>query len=79
MPPVKVEILVEPDHIGMTIMEVKQMAVTIAEAYPTPGRYVTSFGFLNYTVIRKSDTCTVKVTNGAGFHNFFGEPPINLC
>jgi hypothetical protein len=78
MSAVKVSILVDNEHIGLSIIEVREMATTIADAYPNPGRYVTSFGFLNYTVIRKKDSCVVEVTNGAGFHNMFGEPPIHL-
>ena len=79
MSSVKVNIYVDPDHIGLSIIEVRQMAITIAESYPEPGRYVSSFGFLNYTVTRSKDRCVVEVTSGAGLHNMFGEPPIDLC
>ncbi len=77
MSSVKVCIYVEPDHLGMSLFEVRQMAMTIADAYPNPGRYVSSFGFLNYTVLRRKDFCMVEVTPGAGYHNLFGDPTIH--
>jgi|TARA_R100000951_G_scaffold56787_1_gene47682 hypothetical protein len=79
MNPVKVVLYVEPEHLGMSTSEVRELALSIAEAYPNPGRFVSSFGFLIYTVVRRADGCMVEVTPGAGFHNLLGEPPINMC
>jgi len=76
---VNVKVHVEPDHIGLSLIEVKHLAVTIAESYPNPGRYVSTFGFLVYTVIRTKESCTVEVTQGGGFHNLFPEPFVNQC
>lgn len=79
MSDVKVIVYVEPDAIGMNLFEVHEMAVTIADAYPRNGKYVASFGFLNYAVTRTDEKCVVEVTEGGGFHNAWGDPVIHLC
>ncbi len=76
---VDVIVYVDAGSIGLTLFEVRDMAITIANAYPKPGRYVASFGFLNYTLIRTKESCKVEVTEGGGFHNAFGEPVIHYC
>tara|TARA_R100001440_G_scaffold59882_2_gene79633 strand:- start:761 stop:925 length:165 start_codon:yes stop_codon:yes gene_type:complete len=48
------------------------MANVLAEAYPHPGKYVSSFGFLTYEILREESGVSVDVFEGFGYHGLYG-------
>lgn len=48
------------------------MATVLAEAYPKPGKYVSSFGFLTYEIKRGEHGVEVDVFEGFGYHGLYG-------
>lgn len=60
------------DGYEITRDEVEDMAVVLADAYPEQGRWVSSFGFLTYIVVRKGGDLVVEVHEGYGYHGLYG-------
>lgn len=60
------------DGYEITRNEVEDMAIVLAEAYPEQGRWVSSFGFLTYIVVRKAGDVVVEVHEGYGYHGLYG-------
>jgi hypothetical protein len=54
------------------VREVVDMATVLAEAYPKPGKYVSSFGFLTYQIKRGEHGVEVDVFEGFGYHGLYG-------
>lgn len=68
----KIQIHMDLDGYEITRNEVEDMAVVLADAYPEQGRWVSSFGFLTYIVVRKGDDLVVEVHEGYGYHGLYG-------
>jgi len=76
-----VRVIIETDleEHYITKPEVLEMAGVLAESYPNPGVYVTSFGYLTYKVHRKNESCVVYVTEGHGYHGLWSGYDANLA
>jgi hypothetical protein len=74
-----IKILLDLDDHFISKQEVLSMAEAISDAYPDEGTYVTSFGFLCYTIKRRVDSCVVEVTEGYGYHSAWGGVDGNFC
>ena len=68
----KIQIHMDLDGYEITRNEVEDMAVVLADAYPEQGRWVASFGFLTYIVVRKGGDLVVEVHEGYGYHGLYG-------
>ena len=68
----QIKIHIDLDDYEISRLEVIDMATVLADAYPDEGRYVASFGFLNYHIDRRESGVTVEVYEGWGFHSLYG-------
>lgn len=74
-----ITIKVDLDEYFISKQEVLELSEVIADSYHEVGSYVASFGFLTYHISRHEDGADVIVTEGYGYHSFYGGIDINSC